>query len=172
MAYTIDEQNQLDGLFAARKKAQETYAYEADMNSRGHSEQVLGENRGGVFYFPFSAAQTDRSSFYTWLSQSDTALANAIVAKNSAEKSYADFVNQLNQKYITNNPVIQQTEITSAASSASNTAASIAANAANIELQKIKSASVQGTTKYLIYGGIALVLIIVGIVIFRKKYNL
>lgn len=161
MAYTPEEQTQLNTLTAAYNKALEDYNAEVAMNKKGHEYELWSKNTG-QWIFPYSGVETDQGSFYNWLAISDASATNATNAFYTAKTLLTNYTKQLTDKYITNNTALQTTVQSAAVQAAEQAKADIEKNLAD-------KSFIQGTTKYFIYGTIALVLIIGTIIVIRAR---
>lgn len=173
MARTQQQIDQLNALLKAYSDAKKASDYEVDMNQKGHANQQRGATNG-VFIFPYSGTQTDEGSFYNWLAASNAAAASSANATAQALADYNNYVGFLDnqdkaelvaaqQKFAADNPDVYQALQTTAINAASNTA--IAKSAQDTQA----AVSSQATTQYLIFGAVALTIIVLGVIIFRKQ---
>ena len=158
---TPEQQTQSQALLNNIAPLNSAYLEELSQNNLGRSRWNSGDYR-----LPFGVQMpVTVQDFADWLNQSDASLAIKKSLLDVAKKAYNDF----------NASVTAQD---AAAAAAAQNAFNLANPAAVVAIETAKASAannsktlMQGTTKYLIIGAIALVLVAVGIYFLRKKFK-
>lgn len=146
----------LEDLQKAYFAKKEIYDIEFGQNSAGR----VNAYAGAPYILPYNGLETDRTTFENWLKASDESLRLKKAAMDSAKVAY-------------------DTEVTRLAATAE---ADFKAKNPDkfFDLEKVKAeiaanqdtkVLAQKTTKYLIWGAVAIVVIIAGILIYKRKFS-
>lgn len=148
-------ETQIKALQDAITKAKEAYDIELAQNTQGHQNANIG-----LWKYPYPPySQVGQQDFLNWLAASDASLKikkanweNAINALDSFMKTLS--VTTLNAAIATNPTLLVDIEKAKG----------------QAEINKGKELFAQATTKYLIWGVIALVIIVAAIIVYKKKF--
>lgn len=174
MSTFAEQQSTLNGLFQTYQDKLTAYNKSLAENNQGHANQ-----QNGVWVFPYSGAQTDEASFYNWLAQSDSALTSYKQAMESAKKSYEDYKKIIDDlttaQYASTNPTLYADIIKNKDLAEANAAATLEAEKTKAATEQTKlqieaqTASFAAKNKQaILYVGIALTVIVVGVAIYLK----
>jgi hypothetical protein len=138
----------------AKDAAYKAYSEELTWNTMGHANA-----KNSNWTKPYNNQVTTQADFMAWLSASDASLA---IKKTNWQNAVTNLESYLKQ--------LDQSTINAAVASNPNLLTDLAKAKEESELNKGKQLFAQATTKYLIWGAIALVVIVIGVIIYKKKF--
>lgn len=138
----------------AKDAAYKAYSEELTWNTMGKANA-----NNSNWTKPYNNQLTTQTDFMAWLSNSDASLA---IKKTNWQNAVTNLESYLKQ--------LDQTTLNAAIATNPNLLTDIEKAKGEAELNKGKQLFAQATTKYLIWGVVALVIVVVAIVIYKKKF--